>query len=140
MAFWCYMLKCADGKYYTGHTDDLDRRINEHIAGGHCDFTSRRLPVTLIWSERFSTRVEALESERHVKKWSRAKKEALAQGDWGRVAHFAKPPHERVSTASRRSAVHPEPAEGLDTNGEGPTNRSEDRQNYSRDTGDAQPC
>ena len=106
MAFWCYILRCADGKYYTGHTDDLERRIAEHMHGGYCDFTSRRLPVELIWAADFPTRAEALSSELRVKKWSRAKKEALAAGDWKRLSHFARPPRERVSTS-------------LDTNGDG---------------------
>ena len=106
MAFWCYILRCADGKYYTGHTDDLERRIAEHMHGGYCDFTSRRLPVELIWAADFPTREEALSSELRVKKWSRAKKEALAAGDWKRLSHFARPPRERVSTS-------------LDTNGDG---------------------
>ena len=104
MAFWTYILHCADGKYYTGHADDLERRMAEHFHGGFCDFTSRRRPVELIWAGEFVTRIEALESEFRVKKWSRAKKEALAASDWARLSHFARPPHERVSTS-------------LDTNG-----------------------
>ncbi|MBX7457262.1 GIY-YIG nuclease family protein [Qipengyuania sp. 1NDH17] len=106
MPFWCYILQCADRKYYTGHTDDLERRIGEHQIGGYCDFTSRRLPVRLFWAERFSSREEALSCELRVKKWSRAKKEALGKADWVALSHFAKPPCERVSTS-------------LDTNGEG---------------------
>ena len=104
MAFWCYILKCSDGKYYTGHTDDLDRRIAQHQHDGFCNFKSRRLPVTLIWAQDFPTRHEALASELRVKKWSPAKKEALAASDWARLSHFARPPQERVSTS-------------LDTNG-----------------------
>ena len=49
MAFWTYILRCADGKYYTGHTDDLERRMGEHAHGGYCSFTSKRRPVTLVW-------------------------------------------------------------------------------------------
>ncbi|WP_295639600.1 GIY-YIG nuclease family protein [Novosphingobium sp.] len=104
MAFWVYILRCADGKYYTGHTDDLERRIAQHEVGGFCDFTSRRRPVHLIWSEAVGTRDEALAAELRVKKWSRAKKEALAVGDWDKVSFFSLPPRERVSTS-------------LDTNG-----------------------
>jgi len=134
MAFWCYILRCADGKYYTGHTDDLERRIAEHHHGGFCNFTSRRRPVTLIWATDFPTRYEALSAELVVKKWSRAKKEALAASDWDRLSFFARPPRERVSTS-------------LDTNGGGekstqdrsdpiPTRswRAEARQGRSRDT------
>ncbi|WP_229667623.1 GIY-YIG nuclease family protein [Sphingopyxis bauzanensis] len=44
-------------------------------------FTSDRLPVTLVWSQEFSTRVEALETGRRIKRWSRAKKMALIRGE-----------------------------------------------------------
>jgi len=106
MAFWAYMLRCSDGKYYTGHTDDLERRMAEHHHGGYCNFTSRRGPVTLVWCQAFPTRYEALPAELRVGKWSRAKKKALIDGDWERVSRFARPPRERVSTL-------------LDTNGGG---------------------
>lgn len=112
MAFWCYILRCADGMYYTGHTDDIERRIAQHRYGGYCDFTSRRLPFTLVWAQEFPTRTEALETELRVKKWSRAKKEALAAGDWAKLSFFAKPPSER-STGSPPSDV----STSLDTNG-----------------------
>jgi putative endonuclease len=95
MAFWTYLLRCADGKFYTGHTDNLDRRIGEHQTGGYCDFTSRRMPVELVWCEHFSSRLEALDAERRVGGWSRAKKEALIAGSWHLVSHFARPPKER---------------------------------------------
>ncbi|MEL6876723.1 MAG: GIY-YIG nuclease family protein [Pseudomonadota bacterium] len=114
MSFWCYILRCADGKYYTGHTEDLERRIAQHQAGTYCGFTSRRLPVTLLWAQDFPTRHEALECELRVKKWSRAKKEALARNDWAELSHFSKPPSER-STARPRKRV----STALDTNGEG---------------------
>ncbi len=95
MPFWTYILRCADGAYYTGHTDDLDRRVGEHRADGFCVFTSRRRPVTLAWSETFGE--EALSAELVVEKWSRARKEALMDGDWSGLPHFAKPPRERIA-------------------------------------------
>src|SRR3954453_11418198 len=85
MQFWVYILRCRDGSYYTGHTDDFEKRLWQHRQGKTCDWTS--------------TRYEALELERRVKNWSRAKKEALIAGDWERVGYFAKPPHERPSTS-----------------------------------------
>ena len=97
--FWVYVLQCAGGKYYTGHSDDLERRIAEHQTGGFCDFTSRRRPVRLMWSENFLTRIEALEAERRIKPWSRAKKEALFRGDWTAISYLARPPRERPSTS-----------------------------------------
>jgi putative endonuclease len=114
MTFWVYILRCADGKYYTGHTDDLDRRIGQHMIGGYCDFTSRRLPVVLVWSENFGTRIEALEAELRIKSWSRGKKEGLIRGDWSQVSFFAIPPAERQSRLERAS-----PSTALGTNGLG---------------------
>ena len=131
MAFWTYMLRCSDSAYYTGHTDNLDRRIGEHQTGGHCDFTARRMPVTLVWSENFPSRIEALEAERIVGGWSRAKKEALIAGDWSMVSFFARPPKERagrkpvpslspspfVSSEVEKPAVVPGFSTSLETNG-----------------------
>ena len=111
MAFWCYILRCSDGKYYTGHTDDLERRIAEHHHGGFCTFTSKRRPVELIWTDSFPSRYEALQAEMQVKKWSRAKKEALAAGDWHRVSELAMPPRERLKRMRKRVST------SLDTNG-----------------------
>ncbi len=85
--------------FYTGQTDDLDRRIAEHGTGRFCDFTTRRRPVVLVWSETFESRLDALEAERRIKPWSRAKKEALIAGDWARLSYFARPPAERPSTS-----------------------------------------
>jgi len=98
MAFWTYILRCADGSYYTGHTDDLDRRIGEHQTGSYCDFTSRRRSVMLAWFETFGTREEALSAELTIKKWSRAKKDALIREDWTDLSFFARPPAEREKT------------------------------------------
>jgi tRNA/rRNA methyltransferase len=95
--FWTYILRLANGSYYTGHTDDLDVRLAQHQSGAVKGYTSRHLPVELMWSEEFPTRDEAFEAEWRVGGWSRAKKEALFAGDWKRVSHFAKPPVRRVS-------------------------------------------
>lgn len=97
VAFWTYILNCADGRYYTGQIDDLDRRVAEHQTGGYCRFTSLRRPVSLLRAQDFVTRADALEAERRVRGWSRAKKEALASGDWKRVSFHARPPGERIS-------------------------------------------
>jgi len=99
MTFWAYILRCADGKYYTGHTDCLDGRLAQHEAGGFCDFTSQRRPLQLVWSQEFPTRLEALEAEHRIKSWSRAKKEALIRRDWATLSHYARPPKERPSTS-----------------------------------------
>ena len=82
MTFWAYVLRCSDGSYYTGHTDELEARLAAHESGEFEGYTAKRRPVTLVWSQEFSTREEALSAERRIRGWSRAKKEALIRGDW----------------------------------------------------------
>jgi len=89
VSFWIYLLRCADGSFYAGHTDDLDKRIGEHATGACGGYTATRLPVELVWSQDCSTRIEALNFERQIKGWSRAKKEALIRGDWNEVSRLA---------------------------------------------------
>ncbi len=78
--FFMYILRCADGSYYVGHTDDLEARMAQHDSGLGSAHTRRHLPVSLVWHQEFETRVEALEMERKVKGWRRAKKAALIEG------------------------------------------------------------
>ena len=124
MPFWTYMLHCRGGAYYVGHTDDLDLRVAQHKAGRIAGFTSERLPVELVWSEEFVTRQEALEAERRINGWSRAKKMALSRGDWERISLLAK--KDGPSTSSGRAekgegertsepAQSSSPAEGKDS-------------------------
>lgn len=94
------MLRCADGTYYTGHTDNLDRRVAQHVSGEYRGYTHDRRPVELVWSQEFGSRAEALDTELRVKKWSRAKKEALAAGHWERLRLASAPPAERKERAS----------------------------------------
>lgn len=89
MAFWAYLLECADGSFYAGHTDALEARMATHAAGATESYTARRLPVTLVWSQVFETREEALAAERQIKGWSRRKKMALIAGDWEEIRRLA---------------------------------------------------
>jgi putative endonuclease len=88
--FFVYMLHCADGSYYVGHTDDLGKRIAEHSTGEYCGYTSSRRPTMLVFSQACTTRFEALSAERQIKGWSRAKKRALINGDWEEISRLAK--------------------------------------------------
>ena len=90
MAFHAYILRCSDGSYYVGHTDDLELRMAQHEAGALGGYTARRRPVTLVWSDSFMTRDEAFAAERRLKGWGRAKKEALIAGDWDLVRVLAR--------------------------------------------------
>ena len=89
MAFWVYILRCSDGSYYTGHTDNLEKRMAEHQTGEIPCYASKRLPVELAFSQEFQSRVEALERERQVKGWGRKKKEALIRGNWAEISRLA---------------------------------------------------
>ena len=91
MSFWVYILKCADGSYYTGHTDSLDKRVGEHQSGvaPNC-YTFSRRPIILVFSQPFPSRLEALCSERQIKGWNRGKKEALIAGDWMKLSSLSR--------------------------------------------------
>lgn len=96
MTFWAYILRCADGSYYTGHTDNLERRFGQHQSGEIAGYTHSRRPVSLLWSQSFGVRLEAIAAERQIKGWSRAKKEALARSDWVALHEEAMPPAEKA--------------------------------------------
>jgi len=95
MRFTTYLLRCADGSFYAGHTDDLEQRVAQHQSGALPGYTRSRRPVALVWSERFATREEALAVERRIKGWTKAKKEALIAGDWERISALARKSFDR---------------------------------------------
>jgi len=61
--FWVYMLRCADGSYYVGHTEELELRISRHQSGELGGYTANRRPVQLVFANDLPTRQEALEGE-----------------------------------------------------------------------------
>ncbi|MCL6697844.1 GIY-YIG nuclease family protein [Sphingomonas sp. NSE70-1] len=89
MSFFAYMLRCSDGSYYVGHSEELEARFAAHQSGQVPGYTQNRRPVQLVWAQEFTSREEALAAERQVKGWSRAKKEALIQGDWKAISALA---------------------------------------------------
>jgi predicted GIY-YIG superfamily endonuclease len=93
MTFWVYVLRCSDGSYYTGHTDNIQLRIGKHQTGEIAGYTANRRPVELVFSQECATRAEALAAELQIKGWSRAKKEALFQGDWSKVKQLSRGKH-----------------------------------------------
>jgi len=90
MAFWTYMLRCADDSFYVGHTDDLDRRISQHQSGYFTGYTFKRRPIELVWSEDFQTRLDALSAEKQIKGWRREKKQALMNGNWELMSQLSR--------------------------------------------------
>ena len=80
MAYFTYILRCGDGTFYTGWTDDIDKRLEAHNKGVGSRYTRGRLPVELTHKEEFASKSEAMRRERTVKKMSRAVKQRLIDG------------------------------------------------------------
>ena len=76
-----YILLCADDTYYTGSTINLEQRVNQHQDGEGANYTSKRLPVKLLYWEEYDRIDIAFYREKQVQGWSRKKKEALIRGD-----------------------------------------------------------
>jgi putative endonuclease len=102
-----YILRCADGSYYTGLTRrSVEERVSEHSAGVDpgC-YTFRRRPVTLVFSAIFPRIDEAVAMERQVKGWSRAKKEALIEGRFEALPELARRRRSKQPTSFETRAV-----------------------------------
>ena len=103
MPFYVYILSCADGSYYTGHTDNLDQRMAQHGDGTGCAYTSKRRPLQLLWATDCQKRTEAFDLERRLHGWSRAKKEALMRGDFAALPGLACNRQRRIADPSTGS-------------------------------------
>ncbi len=89
--YYVYILKCSDNSYYTGFTNNMERRITEHNSGMiKGTYTSTRLPVTLVWLETFLDPNQAIMVEKQIKGWSRRKKEALINEDWEKLVEYSR--------------------------------------------------
>ena len=75
-----YILECCDNSYYVGSTKDLKRRLSQHQDGIGSNYTSKRLPVKLVYCEEYDRVDEAFYREKQVQGWSRRKREALING------------------------------------------------------------
>ncbi|WP_400077951.1 GIY-YIG nuclease family protein [Winogradskyella sp. R77965] len=81
--YYVYILKCSDNSYYTGITNNIDKRYNEHELGKYRDcYTYKRRPLKLVFNQQFNDVLQAIYFEKKIKKWTRLKKEALVNGDW----------------------------------------------------------
>jgi putative endonuclease len=88
---YVYILKCSDGTYYTGVTNNLDKRLVEHNEGINVSaYTFKRRPVELVWYEKFTDYDLAIRWEKRLKKWSKRKKEALISGEWNKLKDLSK--------------------------------------------------
>jgi len=76
--WFVYILECADGTFYTGSTNDLEKRVETHNLGTGAKYTKARLPVKLVYHEEFDDKKEAMKREWFIKhKLSRKQKMEL---------------------------------------------------------------
>jgi putative endonuclease len=106
-----YIVRCKDGKYYTGVTNNLERRLNEHNEGlnPNC-YTCDRRPVELMYCEHFHDVKQAIAWEKQLKGWSRKKKEALFTRDFEEISKLAR--SKTTASIDDPSSSHPSTSSG----------------------------
>lgn len=72
-----YILECDNGKFYTGSTRNLERRLAQHFRGEGANFTRKHKPVRLVYAEAFARVQDAFYREKQIQRWSHTKKKAL---------------------------------------------------------------
>ena len=88
--YYVYILECADKSYYTGITNDINRRLLEHQNGINKDcYTYNKRPVELVFHTEFNDVNQAIAFEKQVKGWSRKKKEAIINDKWDDLKKLA---------------------------------------------------
>ncbi|MBN2183593.1 MAG: GIY-YIG nuclease family protein [Sedimentisphaerales bacterium] len=87
--WYLYITQNSNGAYYTGITNNLERRLKEHLRGKGGHYTRRNRPVELLYTERFARRNQAEARERQIKRWSRKKKQALIEGNLEQLRQFS---------------------------------------------------
>ena len=105
MTAYMYILECADGSYYVGSTRLLEDRLNQHQLGLGSSYTSKRLPVKLVWVEEHENVGAAFSREKQVQNWSRAKRDALIEGRFRDLPELAKKVFRGLDTPPRPSAA-----------------------------------
>ncbi|MGB3947933.1 MAG: GIY-YIG nuclease family protein [Bacteroidia bacterium] len=91
MNYYVYILKCSNSRYYTGVTNNLERRLEEHNQGVNKScYTYNKRPLELMYKINFNSPTEAINWEKKIKDWSRNKKEALINENWEDLVKFSK--------------------------------------------------
>lgn len=93
MSAWIYILRLKSGKLYIGVTRNREKRYKDHFSGMGCQTTKFNIPIEILYKEEFPTYSDALKRERQLKRWSRAKKEALIHGDLSTLHRLARRHH-----------------------------------------------
>ena len=90
MIWYVYILGCGNGSYYVGHTHDLDARCVRHYSKASARHTAQNGVVDLLYHETFACEIDAIRRERQIKRWSRAKKEALIAGNTNQLRRLSR--------------------------------------------------
>ena len=85
-----YILKCNDGSFYTGSTQNLMLRMEQHYSGQGANYTKDRLPVELVYYEEFNRISDAFYREKQIQGWSHKKKQALIEGNAEKLVELSK--------------------------------------------------
>ena len=89
--YFVYILLCSNNSYYTGVTNNLERRLYEHENGlVPGSYTCKRRPVKLVFHEDFNDIAQAIAFEKQIKGWKRIKKEAIINGNWDLLPAISK--------------------------------------------------
>lgn len=108
-ASWVYILRCADGSYYTGCTTNFDQRMGQHHAGSVRCYTQTRRPLELVWVGEYQSIHDAIAVERKLKRWSHDKKTAFINGDLTSLRRLSerRKPHVRGSRRASSERFSP---------------------------------
>ena len=87
---YVYILRCANRSFYVGSAQDLEARLKDHNDGRGAAYTFKHSPVSLVYSEALGSEPEAVTREPQLKRWNRAKKEALIAGDLEKLKYLSK--------------------------------------------------
>ena len=85
MKWYVYILRCSNDSFYAGHTNSVENRFARHVAKTGARHTAAYPPDDVVYTEEFSFESEAIQRERQLKRWTRAKKMALISGDLERL-------------------------------------------------------
>jgi len=102
---WMYILECSDGSYYTGSTNNMERRFVQHQQGEGANYTKNRRPVKLLYCEEFERIDDAFYREKQVQGWNRVKKKALIDGRFDDLPRLSRASTFSTSSGLRSSAT-----------------------------------
>ena len=87
---YLYILECADGSYYTGSTQNLEKRLWQHQNGLGARHTAKRLPVKLVYYELYERVQDAYHRKKQIQGWSRRKKQALIESNYEKLIEYSR--------------------------------------------------